>query len=812
MTTIHEPKEGYIFDHISGIEIKATPEEIQAVQVFSKQLVEDYGYPATLIQTRPQFRVKTSPSDEKKSYPVDIAVFSDFSKQEEDVYIIVECKKKTRQDGKTQLKDYLRLSRAFLGVWFNGEERLFLRKIEKEGRVEFEEIPNIPQYGQRLEDIGRFKRKDLKPTHNLKSTFKAIRNHLAANAVGATRDETLAQQIINIIFCKIYDERFTEPDNMVEFRAGIGEGSLVVKERIEDLFDKVKRKYKEVLDASDIITLDANSVVYVVGELQNYCLIEAERDVIADAFEVFIGHALKGGQGQFFTPRNVIKMMVEILDPDDEDLIIDPACGSGGFLIEALRHVWRKLDAEGEKYHWNKSNLQEEKMEVALNKIRGIDKDYFLAKVAKAYMAIIGDGKSGIFNEDSLENPANWQDKTRMKVDLGKFSVLLTNPPFGAKIPVRGEEKLKRFDFGYKWQYNKASKTWEKTTKLKDQEEPQVLFIERCLELLKDGGRMAMVLPSGILGNEREAYLRQYIQERGNLFAIVELPLETFSPNVTINASVLFIQKGKSDKKDIFVSINEYCGHDKKGRSTEKDDISAVSRFYFKDEHPNHNNFFIKREALDVENFVAKRYLQKYITNVDLINDCEYDVVDFGSIIESVHNGANIDDASIYVSKEEGIPYILVKSITKEGINFENLKYIKKSLEDNRDVVKNMVTENTIVMTRAGNSGIAANIPLDLVGGVASGFLINIKLKKGFDPYYVVAFLNSTYGQMQLERISSGSILKSIRSSDLKKVRIIIPPDELRDQIGNAVRDAVADATKVRKALDDANTNVNRLV
>jgi len=466
-------KDEYIEDFISGQEVKATPEEIEAVQVFAKQLVEDYNYPKDHIQTRPQFRVKVRPSDTKKEYPVDIAVFPNDKKQEDDIYIIVECKKKNRKDGKTQLQDYLRFSKAFLGVWFNGDERLFLRKVEKDGRIEFEEIPNIPQFGQRVEDIGKFRRKDLKPTHNLKATFKAIRNHLAANTVGATRDEVLAQQLINLIFCKIYDERFTEPNDIVTFRAGVDEEAKDVKERILDLFDKVKRKYKEVLDDSDTITLDANSVAYVVGELQNYCLTEAERDIIADAFETFIGHALKGGQGQFFTPRNVVKMMVDILDPDDEDLIIDPACGSGGFLIEALRHVWRKLDAEGEKYHWNKSNLQEEKMEVALNKIRGIDKDYFLSKVAKAYMAIIGDGKSGIFNEDSLERPENWQDKTRLKIDMGKFSVLLTNPPFGSKIPVRGEDKLKQFDLGHKWKQDKKSNEWEKG-KLKYKEAPQI--------------------------------------------------------------------------------------------------------------------------------------------------------------------------------------------------------------------------------------------------------------------------------------------------------------------------------------------------
>lgn len=804
-----ETKDGYIIDFISGQEVKATPEEIEAVQVFARQLVEDYGYPKEHIQTRPQFRVKVRPSDTKKEYPVDIAVFSNDKKQEDDIYIIVECKKKNRKDGKTQLQDYLRFSKAFLGVWFNGDERLFLRKIEKAGRIEFEEIPNIPQYGQRVEDIGKFRRKDLKPTHNLKATFKAIRNHLAANTIGATRDEVLAQQLINLVFCKIYDERFTEPNDIVTFRAGVDEEAKEVKERILDLFDKVKRKYKEVLDDSDTITLDANSVAYVVGELQNYCLIEAERDIIADAFETFIGHALKGGQGQFFTPRNVVKMMVDILDPDDEDLIIDPACGSGGFLIEALRHVWRKLDAEGEKYHWNNENLKEEKMEFALNRIRGIDKDYFLAKVAKAYMAIVGDGKSGIFCEDSLENPQNWNSKTREKIHLGEFSVLLTNPPFGSKIPVRGEEKLKQFEFGYKWKLDKKTEKWVKTEKLKEQEEPQVLFIERCLSFLKDGGRMAMVLPSGILGNEQEAYLRQYIQEKGNLFAIVELPFETFSPNVTINTSVLFIQKGKSDKKNIFISINEYCGHDKKGRPTEKDDLPLVADFY-KNKKSNENNFFIKSSMLE-SNFVAKRYLKKFVDNVEKIKKSKYQVVDFGNIITSVHNGANIEDSSIYVEKSDGIPYILVKSITKEGINFENLKYIKKSLINNRDVMKNKVDENTIVMTRAGNSGIAANIPPDLVGGVASGFLINIKIKKDVNPYYIVAFLNSKYGQMQLERISSGSILKSIRSSDLKKVQIILPPKEIQNAIGNKLKEAVYASSTMRKNIEDADKEIKKL-
>lgn len=798
-----------IIDYISGIELNATPEEVDAVQVFSRQLVEDYGYKKQQIQTRPQFRVKVRPSDTKKEYPVDIAVFKDQNKNEDDVYIIVECKKKTRKDGRGQLEDYLRFSKANLGVWFNGEERLFLLKHEKSGKVIFQEIPNIPVAGQRVEDIGKFKQKDLKPTHNLKAIFKSIRNHLAANTVGATRDEVLAQQLINIIFCKLYDEKFTAPNDIVRFRAGVDEKSKEVETRIINLFKEVRANLPSVIDEEDRISLDTNSIVYVVGELQNYSLMNSERDVVADAFETFIGHALKGGQGQFFTPRNVVKMMVDILQPKETDKIIDPACGSGGFLIDALNYVWDKADKQYRKLGWKEGEIVKKKIEIATNNFRGIDKDYFLSKVAKAYMNLIGDGTTGIFCEDSLENTTNWKQETQTKIKLGAFDILLTNPPFGSKIPVEGSDKLKQFNVGYKWKLNTATNNWEKTNTLKEQEEPQVLFIERCLSLLKNGGKMAMVLPSGILGNEQQEYLRQYILGKGNLFAIVELPFETFSPNVTINTSVLFIQKGASNK-NLFISINEYCGHDKKGRPTDRDDISKVSELYFSGKS-NENNFFIKPSFLE-SSFVAKRYLKKYVDNIDKIERSKHPIVNFGDIITKVHNGANIDDSSIYVEKKEGLPYILVKSITKEGINFENLKYIKKTLETDSDIIKNKVDESTIVMTRAGNAGIAANIPPDLVGGVASGFLINIKINKEIDPYYIVSFLNSEYGQMQLERISSGSILQSIRSSELKKIKVILPPKEIQKAIGKKLKEAVYATASARRKIEETDNDISKLI
>ena len=354
----------YLTDYISGLEVKAGPEEVEAVQPFSRRLVEEYGYSKAQIQSRPQFRIKSSPSGEEK-YPVDIAVFQGPSKTYDQLYMIVECKRKNRVDGEKQLKLYMGLSAAQIGVWFNGKEHLYIQKVlDRQGNVRYQELPNIPKAGQRIEDIGRYKRRDLQKPLNLRSVFRDIRNHLAGMTTGITRDEALARELINILFCKIYDEINTPLKEPVTFRAGVSESPHDVKARIEKLFDEhVKMEYSDVFDRTDYVSLDPDSIVYVVGELQNYCILDAERDAIGDAFEVFIGPALRGSEGQFFTPRNVIQMMIDILDPEPGESILDPACGSGGFLIVALERVWRKLDKYGTERGWSDAMLSRQKAE-----------------------------------------------------------------------------------------------------------------------------------------------------------------------------------------------------------------------------------------------------------------------------------------------------------------------------------------------------------------------------------------------------------------------------------------------------------------
>ena len=273
-----------------------------------------------------------------------------------------------------------------------------------------------------------------------------MRNHLAANVIGATRDEVLAQQLIHLIFCKIYDERMTHPEDIIKFRIGVDESPQEVESRILKLFQKVQKDQNNVFTVNYPIILDTSSIAYVVGKLQNYSLIDSERDVIADTFETFIEHTLKGRQGPFFTPRNVIKMIVEILNPDENDKIIDPACGSGGFLIESLKFVWNKSSKKYSEFGLLDVQIKNKKIEIATSNFRAIDKDYFFNKVVKAYMSLLGDGETGFFCEDTLENPQSGCLQTQSQIQLGEFDILMTNPPFGSQIFVTGETKLKQFE------------------------------------------------------------------------------------------------------------------------------------------------------------------------------------------------------------------------------------------------------------------------------------------------------------------------------------------------------------------------------
>ena len=634
-----------IEDIISGRQVEAKAEETEAVQPFARELLETYGYPKGHIRTHPQWRVRGRPSDKTGRYPVDIVVFKDDNQEPDEEYIVVECKQKRRRDGRKQLEDYLKFCAARLGVWYNGKDRLFLLKVETKDGIKFEDLPNIPHYQQSVEDLGRFLRKDLKPSNNLKSVFSVIRNYWAANAVGMTRDEAFSQELINLVFCKIYDERFTKADHMVNFRIGFGEDKKEVKERVEGIFKEVKKRYADVFDDNDTIQLDEDALAYFVGEIQHFCLTESPRDAVAGAFEAFISPALKGPQGQFFTPRNVVNLAVTLTDPKPHERTIDPACGTGGFLIEVLRHLWAKIDRQGKELKWPQEEITREKDQAAMQYIKGIDKDQFLSKVAKAYMAITGDGRGGIFCENSLEDPEQWGLNTKNSIQKESFNVIVTNPPFGKKLTIDETQILRQYQLGHQWTKPKVKvaiteeqseeqketdvhdsqsnqdQAYIRLESLRDSQAPQILFVERCIELLRPGGRMGIVLPESMFSNPSHRYIVQYLESVARIRAVISMPEELFQPYTHAKTLVALIEKKenpgttsqeKEDDYEIFMARALWCGHDSRGIEIGRDDTpKIIERFfqYSKEEELEYDHLGFVIKSSEIVNHI---YLPKY--------------------------------------------------------------------------------------------------------------------------------------------------------------------------------------------------------
>lgn len=561
---IAEPveREGYVRDYITGRWVQRTPEQVEAKQIFAKRLVEEYEYSKDRIQTFPEFYIQKGST---KIGPADIVVFRDSRKTFDNIYLIVETKRKDKKDGENQLKSYIDPTPAEGGVWFNGTEIAYYRAIRKPPSYtpELIEWRNIPKKGQSWEEIGKHKTGDtLIPAQNLRSVFKVTYYHLYTNS-NLPRAERLGGEMTRLLFCKIYDEIHNYED--LKFKAGAEESDEKVAERIKALFDEVKKEYQDVFDQDEKLLLDAKSIGYVVSQLQNYSLLKTDKDAIGDAFEVFIGPALRGEKGQFFTPRNLVRICVEILDPKPHEKVIDPACGSGGFLIVALEHVWEKIE---EQYkHLSKEKIGSMKTDVASRNFYGIDKEFDLAKVSKAYMAIVGDGRGGIFCSDSLENPTEWTPLMAERIKLNSFDVLLTNPPFGSKIPITDKSLLEQYELGFQWKQEKQTGEWEKTDKVLDKQVPQILFIERCLQLLRPGGRMAIVLPEGVFGNPTDRYIFEHVFRNAKVLTVISCPHETFQPSTHTKTSVLFLEKTPTDQDyNLFMAIADKAGHDKNGK------------------------------------------------------------------------------------------------------------------------------------------------------------------------------------------------------------------------------------------------------
>lgn len=540
----------YIVDYLSGNKILLTPEEINRQEML-RRLHEDYGYPKEHMIT--EFGVKKSPSDTRRTVPVDIAIFETIEDlNNKKAKIFVETKKSNYSEGKDQLFDYLSFEKkTSFGIWFNGDQEggqsiAFYRKNFLNGDPQFEEIIDIPRYG--FSDINeQIERKQLQPTNNLKSVFKNLRGYIAANATGTTRDSDILEQLIMVVIAKLYDERYKE-GKYVEFRV-IDNDEIKTREKIEQLIFEAKTRWDDVFSESDKISFDDRTLKMVVGQLQKYSLEKSTRNVISEAFESIISYATKGSQGQFFTPKNIVDLMVTIASPDKNQTVYDPASGTAGFLISSMFHVWEKIENNGIS-----SKAQYDlKQQYAGNNLYGIEKDSFLSKIAKAYMAVLGDGRAGLFIEDSL-NEDTWHLNTQASIEGKKFDYILTNPPFGKDVKLDTATKRK-------YQYGESI---------------ELAFIEQSLKYLKDGGVLGVILPETVFHAPQKKDARHDLFFNHNITHIIDIPHDTFRPYNNAKCDIIFIQKNVVQQEKVMVIKVSEIGHNHLGKEKYRLDADTL--------------------------------------------------------------------------------------------------------------------------------------------------------------------------------------------------------------------------------------------
>ena len=607
----------YIRCLVRGKDVKLTPEEIVR-QLYIHKLIHEYGYPVERMELE---RVITFGREKKRA---DIVIFHKNNPTSEE--IIVELKKPKLKDGKEQLKSYCNATGAIIGVWTNGEQISYYHRKDPNF---FEDIPNIPKENQKLKDIltERWTIYDLVAKDKLVSEKKSLKG-----LIEEMEDEVLAnagvdvfEEVFKLIFTKLYDEMESGRDKSrtLEFR-NYGDTDDDLKSGIQELFDRAKKKWQGVFNDDEKIALTASHLAVCVASLQDVKLFNSNLDVVDDAFEYLMSKSQKGEKGQYFTPRYVIDMCVKMLNPKKDENMIDTAAGSCGFPVHTIFHVWKSILAEKNIPQSHLFTLEKKPPECedyVQKHVFAIDFDMKAVRVGRTLNLIAGDGRTNVLHLNTLDydrwddftKDEEWEDiyydgwkglknmrKTKNQNRDFTFDVLMANPPFA------GDIKESRIISKYELGKNAKGKYQSKVGR-------DILFIERNLSFLKDGGRMAIVLPQGRFNNASDKYIRDFIAEKCRILAVVGLHGNVFKPHTGTKTSVLFVQKWddklcpkKEDYPIFFATMQEPS----KDNSGDKIYCTNEDGSYMLDEH---DHLIVKHDLYNHDGLTADGIAEAFI-------------------------------------------------------------------------------------------------------------------------------------------------------------------------------------------------------
>lgn len=565
----------YVSCLIREKEIKLNPEEIVR-QLYLYKIINEYKYPKSRIQ------VEYSVHFGLEVKRADIVIMDKI--QITTPYIIVEVKKPKLKEGKEQLKSYCNATGSTMAVWTNGSQVSYFHRKDPNY---FEPIPNIPTSDKSLKDILQvdFTFDNLIEIDILKTQKKSLKDIILdmEDEVLANAGVDVFEEVFKLVFIKLFDELEGARDKSknLEFR-NYGESDSELKQKIENIFNKAKKRWEGVFGNDEKIKLSPSHLSVCISSLESVKLFNSNLEVIDDAFEYLVNKSAKSEKGQYFTPRYVIDMCVKMLNPKKHESMIDPASGSCGFPIHTCFYVWKQIykekGIEASHLFTAEDKIPECKDYVREN-IFGIDFDEKSVRVSKMLNLIAGDGHSNVLYLNSIDYD-NWDEwiknedwidiyndgwkklkKFRTKKDENgsfEFDILMANPPFA------GDIKESRILARYELSKNENDKVQNKVGR-------DILFIERNLNMLKSGGRMAIVLPQGRFNNSSDKRIRNFINERARILAVIGLHGNVFKPHTGTKTSVLLLQKWddklcpKVEDYNIFFATMSKPGKDNSG-------------------------------------------------------------------------------------------------------------------------------------------------------------------------------------------------------------------------------------------------------
>lgn len=596
---------GYTLDYISGKQIKETKKELVRQRVV-RALIHEYGF---------------SPEDMERDMSiggrkkVDVGIFHHGKPHHlENLSRVVLCRPEpTVGKNVARIRDFEQAAKDLdeletimrdleavqYGLWTNSLEFFFLEKEQRRFETKCNPIGDWPMAEESVDtkDVLSDAHTRVADNEMLKITFRRCHNFIHGNE-GMPKDAAF-WQFLYLIFCKMHDEGLRTKQRQAwqrRFWAGpkeqfTKEGRTAIRGRIDSLFGEVKTHYRNIFRGNEEITLSDRALAFIVSELSKYDLTRTDVDAKGVAYQELVGVNLRGDRGQYFTPRGAVKLVIEMLAPKEAEVFLDPACGTGGFLVGLLAYMLALFRAEakiqaGQENTLEFLNVHERLRDFAAAKVFGADFDPFLIRAAQMNMVLAGDGRGHIYNINSLEFPKghlNDLETARKEIPLGSVDVLGTNPPFGSDIPITDTEILKQYELARVWERD-GEGGFRNTGRLQGSVSPEILFIERCIKWIKPGtGRMGIVLPDGVLGNPAAEYIRWWIMRETQVLASVDLPVEAFiaEANVNILTSLLFLRRKSEEEKQaealggaeayqVFMAVADKVGFDRRGNKLYK--------------------------------------------------------------------------------------------------------------------------------------------------------------------------------------------------------------------------------------------------